>query len=30
LRAFERGAVILDGESAAALVPPATFEKKPS
>ncbi len=30
LRAFERGAVTLDGESLSALVPPTTFDKKPS
>jgi hypothetical protein len=30
LQAFERSAVSLDGESAGALVPPATFAKKPS
>jgi len=30
LRAFERGAVTLDGEPSVALVPPATFDKKPS
>lgn len=30
LHAFERAAVTLDGESPAALVPPTTFDKKPS
>jgi hypothetical protein len=30
LRTFERGVVILDGESAGALVPPTAFDKKPS
>ena len=30
LRAFERGAVTLDGESLSALVPPTAFDKKPS
>ena len=30
LHAFERAAVILDGESAAALVPPTAFAKKPT
>lgn len=30
LHAFEHGAVVLDGESAGALVPPTAFAKKPS
>ena len=30
LHAFERGAVVLDGESVAALVPATAFGKKPS
>lgn len=30
LRAFEKGAVTLDGEPAQALVPPSAFDKKPS
>ncbi len=30
LQAFERAAVILDGESSVALVPPTAFEKKPT
>ncbi len=30
LRAFERAAVILDGETLSALVPPTAFDKKPS
>jgi hypothetical protein len=30
LRAFEHGAVILDGETLSALVPPTAFDKKPS